>query len=137
MNGQLPAPRFASEYRKAQNAIVAKWFDSFIGNDQVRHFKISQRWETISDTNSEALSKGYADRFVKRSINELLNKFTNNKIYVKSQPFVSGYVDVNPVRNAYLTRTGLGNFNTMSLTGDRNIIKKIPINGKPGDVIYD
>ena len=35
MNGQFAptAPRFASEYRKAQNAIVIKWLDSYIGSN--------------------------------------------------------------------------------------------------------
>ena len=44
---------------------------------------------------------------------------------------------MSPLRNVYLSCTGLGNFSTTSLTGDRNIIKKIPINGQPGAIIYD
>ncbi len=44
---------------------------------------------------------------------------------------------MNPLCNVYLSCTGLGNFNTVSLTGDRNIIKNIPINGLPGAIMYD
>ena len=130
MNGQFgTAPRFASEYRKAQNAFVIKWLDSYIGTDQTKFFKIF--------TNSEAVALGYDARFIKRSINEFIKNYTSDVVYVKSFPFVSGYLDMNPTRNAYLSCTGLGNFSTVSLTGDRNIIKKIPVNGNPGDIIYD
>ncbi len=33
--------------------------------------------------------------------------------------------------------SGLGNFNTVSVAGDRNIIKKIPVTAGHGDVIFD
>ena len=36
-----------------------------------------------------------------------------------------------------MTSSGLGNFNTMSVAGDRNIIKKIPVNAGHGEVIFD
>jgi hypothetical protein len=42
-----------------------------------------------------------------------------------------------PLRNIYMTATGLGNFNTMSVAGDRNIVKKIPVTAEHGSVIFD
>jgi hypothetical protein len=51
--------------------------------------------------------------------------------------FVSGYIDVYPIRNIYMTASGLGNFNTISVAGDRNIVKKILVNAPHGDVIFD
>jgi hypothetical protein len=42
-----------------------------------------------------------------------------------------------PLRNIYMTCSGLGNFNTMSVSGDRNIIKKVPVNAGHGEVIFD
>ena len=42
-----------------------------------------------------------------------------------------------PYRNVYMTSSGIGNFNTMSVAGDRNIIKKIPVNAGHGEVIFD
>jgi hypothetical protein len=129
INEGFSAPRFATEFRKSQGAIIIKWADSYILNDQVKSFKVF--------TNSELTASGASERQINRSINNLLKNFTSNMNYIKAQPFVSGFVDMNPVRNAYLTCTGLGNFNTMSLTGDRNIIKKISINGQPGDIIFD
>ena len=50
---------------------------------------------------------------------------------------VTGYIDMYPLRNIYMTATGLGNFNTMSVAGDRNIVKKIPVTASHGEVIFD
>ncbi len=88
-------------------------------------------------TNNEMVQSGFSISQIKRSINGLLKNYIDNMVWTKGQPFVSGFVDMSPVRIAYLTCSGLGNFNTLSLFGDRSIIKKIFMNGNPGDVIYD
>ena len=36
-----------------------------------------------------------------------------------------------------MTSSGLGNFNTISVAGGRNIIQKIPVNAGHGEVIFD
>ena len=36
-----------------------------------------------------------------------------------------------------MTSSGIGNFNTVSVAGERNIIKKIPVNAGHGEVIFD
>jgi hypothetical protein len=36
-----------------------------------------------------------------------------------------------------MTSSGLGNFNTMTITGERNVVKKIPVNAGHGEVIFD
>ena len=129
INSTSTTIKISGSFRKSQGAIIIQWADSYIGTDQTKSFKIL--------TDSEALARGVSAANVKRSANNLLKNFTSDRVYVKSFPFTSGYVDMNPVRNAYLSCTGLGNFSTMSLTGDRNIIKKIPLNGAPGDIIFD
>ena len=129
INSGLSTVKFAGLFRKSQGAIIIRRDDAYIGTDQVKSFKIL--------TDSEMLARGVSTALIKRSANNLLKNFTSDRVYVKSFPFTSGYVDMNPVRNAYLSCTGLGNFSTMSLTGDRNIIKKIPLNGAPGDIIFD
>jgi hypothetical protein len=70
-----------------------------------------------------------------KTMNSLLKNFTP-KGYNKNA-FVSGYIDMYPLRNIYMSCSGLGNFNTMSISGDRNIIKKIPVTAGHGDVIFD
>jgi hypothetical protein len=51
--------------------------------------------------------------------------------------YESGFLDLFPIRNLYLTCSGLGNFNTMSVSGDRSIVKKIPVNAGYGEMIFD
>ena len=64
-----------------------------------------------------------------KSMNNLLKNFTADS-FEGTEAFRSGFVDVYPLRNIYLTCSGLGNFNTVSLSGDRNIIKQIPVNAR-------
>jgi hypothetical protein len=59
------------------------------------------------------------------TVNNILRNFTP-KLNNTSSHYKSGYVDLFPIRNLYLSCSGLGNFNTMSVNGDRSIIKKIP-----------
>jgi hypothetical protein len=84
----------------------------------------------------------YTDAYIKqitsidkKTMNSLLKNFTS-KGY-NTLPFVSGYVDLFPLRNIYMTSSGLGNFNTMTITGERNVVKKIPVNAGHGEVIFD
>ncbi len=70
-----------------------------------------------------------------RSMNNMLNNFTADS-FEGTDVFRSGFVDMYVLRNIYLTCSGLGNFNTMSVSGDRNIREKIPVNAGYGDVIY-
>ena len=56
---------------------------------------------------------------------------------MNNSPFVSGWIDLSPIRNLYLSCSGLGNFNTMTWSGNRNIIKKIPLNVGPGEIIHN
>ncbi len=85
----------------------------------------------------------YTDHFVKelaptyanKTMNTLLKNFTA-KGY-NTNAFVSGFIDLYPIRNIYMTSSGLGNFSTMTITGERNVVKKIPVNAGHGDVIFD
>ena len=75
------------------------------------------------------------DLSASRSMNTLIKNFVSKG--KNNIDFVSGYVDLVPIRNLYLSCSGMGNFNTMTVSGDRNIIKKIPVNASPGDLIFD
>ena len=70
-----------------------------------------------------------------RSINSLIKNYTSKAN--NNTAWVSGYIDMIPMRNVYLNCSGLGNFNTMTLNGNRNVIKNIPVNASPGDMIFD
>ena len=79
--------------------------------------------------------KQIAPSLVGRSINTILKNFALEAY--DTTDFVSGYIDIYPLRNIYMTASGLGNFNTISVAGDRNIVKKIPVTAEHGDVIFD
>jgi len=56
---------------------------------------------------------------------------------MNNSPFVSGFIDLVPTRNLYLSGSGLGDFNTVTLSGNRNIVRQIPVNAGPGEIIFD
>ena len=58
---------------------------------------------------------------------------------VRIVPFVSGYINLYHVRNVYITSYGLGNFNTVSLSREREraIAKKVPVSANYGDFIFN
>ncbi len=70
-----------------------------------------------------------------KTINSILKDNTQKPF--DNTPFVTGYIDMHPLRNIYITSSGLGNFNTMTITGNRNVIKKIPAHASRGDIIFD
>ena len=88
-------------------------------------------FEILTDKQVRALNED-ADA----TVNNILRNFTP-KVNNILTPYVSGFVDLFPIRNLYLTCSGLGNFNTMSVSGDRSIVKKIPVNANYGEMIFD
>jgi hypothetical protein len=91
-----------------------------------------RNWRLATDSELKSANKTSE---LARSMNSLIKNFVSKGH--NNQDFVSGYIDLVPIRNLYLSASGLGNFNTMTITGDRNIIKKIPVNASPGDLIFD
>ena len=67
---------------------------------------------------------------------DLLRNFTP-KVNSNNSPYVSGYVDLIPIRNIYIASSGLGNFNTMSISGERAIVKKVPVAAGYGEMLHD
>jgi len=70
------------------------------------------------------------------SINNVLRNLIP-KVNTHTSPYVSGYIDLIPIRNIYITSTGLGNFNTLSISGERAIVKKVPVTSGYGEIIHD
>lgn len=66
--------------------------------------------------------------------NELLTNFTPNIIGNTVLP-AKYYLNLTPVRNIYMRSPNLSSFNTMGANGESNIIKKIPVNAAPGEMI--
>ena len=70
------------------------------------------------------------------TINNVLRNFTPQVVNAFSS-WTSGYVDLNPIRNLYIVSSGLGSFNTMSVSGERSIVKKVPVNAGYGEMVFD
>ena len=48
-----------------------------------------------------------------------------------------GYVNLNPIRNIYLTSGNLGSYNTINLAGNHSKIKKIPVRANQNEIIFN
>ena len=112
---------FFSNWDKLKNTFVITLADSLLTN----RFEIYNDAQ-LKERNSSALGA---------SINLLIKNPPSKGL--NNSPFISGYVDNIPTRNLYLCCSGLGNFNTATLNGNRNVVKKIPVTANPGDMIFD
>ena len=51
--------------------------------------------------------------------------------------FETGFVNLRPVHNIYVTSPNLGSFDTLGPRGEQNIIKKVPVSSDWGYVVFD
>jgi hypothetical protein len=73
-----------------------------------------------------------------QSINEILRNAEGNSIYYNStNPYVSGSLDLQPIRNIYMHSPNLTSFKTVGPLGENTIIKKIPVTSDYNTVIFD
>lgn len=89
-----------------------------------------RQWAILTDP--EIKAKGYHEPFY--SMNSVLQNTTPK---VNTTAFTTGYINMFPVRNIYITSFGLGNFNTMSISGERSVVKKVPVTAGYGEFIHD
>jgi hypothetical protein len=70
------------------------------------------------------------------SINNILQNYTNSKIYSNSNKYVSNYIDLFPVRNLYLQCENIcTGSNSMLCSGQSNIIANIPITARYNQLV--
>ena len=123
MNDALPVTeRFEVLYDIHTNKLTIKLIDEF---------KAANVFQIYTDHFIEEIAPSLAHRTINPITKNVIQKPLDNS------DDVTGYIDMYPLRNIYMTASGLGNFNTMSVAGDRNIVKKIPVNAPHGEVIFD
>ena len=68
------------------------------------------------------------------SANELLTNVTPNVIGNTASP-AQYYLNLTSIRNIYIRSPNISSFNTIGCNGESSIIKKVPINAAPGEMI--
>ena len=66
--------------------------------------------------------------------NELLTNVFPNVVGNTASP-ATYYLNLTPVRNIYMRSPNLSSFNTIGCNGESSVIKKIPVNAAPGEMI--
>ena len=61
----------------------------------------------------------------------------NSPLYTSTSYFRSSSLDLQSIRNLYITSNSLGNFSTLGPNGQSNIIKKIPVTANYNCMIFD
>ena len=68
------------------------------------------------------------------SLNEVIGNFLPKPL---TDNWTTGYINFQSIRNVYIRSPNLGSFSTMSLRGDRDIIKKVPVTANANEVIFN
>jgi hypothetical protein len=84
---------------------------------------------------TDAQIKQISPQWEPRSINNILNH-TVQKSNTINSPFVSGYINLIPIRNIYMTSSNLGSYNSLNISGGRSVIKKIPVTANFNEMLY-
>ena len=72
-----------------------------------------------------------------QSANDLIkNSYSTSTTHNNAAPFVT-YIDLQPIRNIYISSPNIGNFNTIGPRGQSSIIKKVPITANFNEMIFD
>ena len=70
-------------------------------------------------------------------INGLINNTSGvSTFFSASAPHVTGYVDLEPIKNIYMYSTNLGTFKTIGCKGEVTIIKKVPVTAGSHQMIF-
>ena len=72
-----------------------------------------------------------------QSVNEVLGNY-QMVVYQYNNPYVSGFVNLQPFRNMYIHSSQLSNYNQVHLrTGDSTVAKKVPVTAPHSGLIFD
>ena len=95
--------------------------------------KLNNTWTSLSNTPADYNANDAMD------FNTDMLKLNegNSPLYDSNNPYVSSFINLQPIRNLYLSSLGLGNYNTVDLKGNRSIIKKIPVTAPWNSMIFD
>ena len=61
----------------------------------------------------------------------------NSPLYNYTNSFTSNFVNLNSIRNLYITSSNLGNYNSIGANSERTIIKKVPVDADFNHMIFN
>ena len=120
---------FTAVYNANPNTIT-------INNTVNFYFQILTDPELATKLNNTWTGPTY-DKTNPRSANDLLRNYAGTSpIYGKEKgPFTSGFLDLQPIRNIFISSPNLGSFNTLGSRGEANTICKVPVNADFGYLV--
>jgi hypothetical protein len=72
-----------------------------------------------------------------QDMNDILNNTDGySTFFSAAAPHVTGYIDLQPIKNIYMYSTNLGSFSTIGCKGEVTIIKKIPVTANENQMIF-
>ena len=79
------------------------------------------------------------DKSNTNDINEVLSNLEGNSgTYYYNNPYISGFLNMQPINNIYMHSGSIGNYNSLLIgNGSQTVIKKIPVTQDYGLVIHD
>ena len=71
------------------------------------------------------------------SVNEVLGNY-QVAVYQYNNPYVSGFINLQPIRHIYIHSSQLSNYNQVNLrTGDSTVVKKVPVTAPHAGIVFD
>ena len=110
----------------------------FITCDFGYTFKILTKTDILTKLNGTWAGLNY-DVSKTYDINTYMLKLNDgvSPTYTSTNYFTSPSLDLQPIRNIYISSPNLGNFTTLGPAGQRSILKKVPVNANYNSVIFD
>ena len=88
---------------------------------------------TDKDITSNGLATGDP-----QSCNDIFrNVEGTSAIFTTASPYTSGFLDLQLIRNVFISSPNMGTFTTLGSRGESNIIRKVPVNADYGYMIND
>jgi len=133
--------QFTSEVQSKITAITAGAVTSCVYDSQSRKMSVSVNNQDIKFFTDEELlnvnSLWGGSSFDVNNLssgNELLTNVFTNVVGNTANP-AKYYLNLTPVRNIYMRSPNISSFNTIGCNGESSVIKKIPVNAAPGEMI--
>ncbi len=150
-NGNYTGSDFALELQNklraaTNNAIVVNLFNvSYNSKNNNLTISITNDLYTFKILTTDDLKTSLNNTFLQNydkqkpnDCNEVLSNLNGlSPFYSISSPYISGFLNLQPINNIYLHFSSLGNYNSLSCDGSQTVIRKIPVSQDSGIVIHD